>query len=226
MIGWYRLRYMTNNKLTLRDKIIHKQLMRFFTPPAELFTCGLLLVDHSNLSTHVFKQVFLQYSNLSFKPVNINILNLSNPTFSYKVPEKSTKLFNRILNSLKDDGNSLQTAEDIQLAVQLHINKVIKELTQQEINMFNLEQEVRSLQDQLKMKRSMVQMQFEDNFVVNGELPIESISNSSSASNSNCILDNEQSNDVKDTNKHIKESDNTIKTSYAYMLRKNKKRNE
>lgn len=178
VMGWYRYRFMIESKFTLRDKIIHKQLMRFFSPPPELFTCGLLSTNNSNPSTHVFKQVFLQYNNMSFCPISISILNLSNPTYCYKVPQKASTTFNSIINDLKASKNDSYTAEDVQNALQASIEGLVMNLAKEEDTMFALEQEVAQMQQQLKLQ-SVINFSNNNGDSVNGDLLTEPISSSS-----------------------------------------------
>lgn len=202
---------MKDVKFTLRDNLVHKQLMHFFTPPTELFIYSLISLDNSNTSTHVFKQTFLQYDNVEFKPIIFNILNLSNSTFSYKIPEKQSRIFNKIINSIKTNTvNGLCTIEDINQSLQLHIEELVKELANEESKMFNLEQEVKRLQEQLRIKKSINQeIKFEDNCLINGQ-----VMNTS----------NLQVNDLETVKEQIVQNDEIVeKKSYSDMLKQVKK---
>lgn len=197
---------MASNELTLRDKIIHKQLMNFFSTPNKLFTCGLLTIDNSNQSTHKFKQTFLQYNNQAFLPVSFRILNLSDINYSYKAPQRTSKLFENTLSSLQYYSEDLNTIESIQNGVQTYLDKLVKEIAEDEETVYNLEQEVKELQKVLAMKKNIL-----DN--VNDEIEHSTISNKM---NSNEFEDSQQ---TDDTTTSVK--DNLCQTTY--MLRKKNK---
>lgn len=215
VVGWYRFRNMKTVKLTLRDNLLHKQLMHFFAPPTELFIYSLLSSDNSNISTHVLKQSFLQYDNVEFKPVNFNILNLSNATFSYKIPQEQSKIFNKVISSIKTNNGSC-TAEDIHQAVQLHIEELVRDLAEEESNMFNLEQEVKILQEELKIKRSANECigGIEECLAINGELMCGLKSSFSNYNLDSAPLSNEET----------IENDNDERKSYSDMLKQKKRK--
>ncbi|XP_023014637.2 BRISC complex subunit FAM175B [Leptinotarsa decemlineata] len=149
VVAWYKYRGIVNTKFTLRDKIIHKQLIDFFSIPSETFSCCLLSNDvTSNAATHSYTQFFLRYNNGGFDKLPILIPNLSDSNTGYKNSEPASETFNKILRGLKIDKKTTQgliAITKIQNALQKHIDVVVENLSESERYLFELEKEVKEL---------------------------------------------------------------------------------
>ncbi|CAH1963926.1 unnamed protein product [Acanthoscelides obtectus] len=149
VIGWYKFQRLSNYRLTLRDKVIHQQLLNFFGAQPELFLCCMLINEVSdNKSTHSFSQIFLRYNRSTYEQTPIRIPNLSEPKTSYKDPEPTSEIFNKILQGLKIDRKTTQglvVINKIQNAVHKHIDNIVGELAEAEQELFELEEEVNRL---------------------------------------------------------------------------------
>lgn len=149
VVGWYKFQKISSYKFSLRDKVIHKQLVDLFEITPELFTCCFLINEMSdNGSTHLFSQIFMRYNNNKYDRLTIHIPNLSEPNNMYKIPELVSPTFNRILNELKIEKPTTQgltLINKIQNAVQKQIDKVIKDLNPLEEYMHELEEEIKHL---------------------------------------------------------------------------------
>lgn len=158
VVAWYKFQKTSNLKLSLRDKIIHKQLIELFGFPPELFTCCFLISEVSdNGSTHLFSQAFMRFHNNRYDHLPIHIPNLSEPNNLYKTPEPASGTFNKLIDNLKIDKTSTHGSVviiKIQDALQKHINKVIKELGTLEQNLFELEKEVKLLELRKEKKKN------------------------------------------------------------------------
>nr|CAI5850420.1 unnamed protein product [Callosobruchus analis] len=157
VIGWYKFQRVSNFRLTLRDKVIHKQLIQFFEAQPELFLYGMLISEVSdNKSTHTFSQSFFRYNRSTYEQTVIRIPNLSEPKTSYKHPEPTSETFSKILQDLKIDRKTTQdlvVINKIQNAVHKHIDSIVEELAEAEKEMFELEEEVKCLQIERRLKR-------------------------------------------------------------------------
>lgn len=59
IVGWYRFRRNTNIKLTVREKLIHKNLCNYVEMPVDTFIFGALIANYStNNAIHKYQQLF------------------------------------------------------------------------------------------------------------------------------------------------------------------------
>lgn len=156
VVGWYKYRHSPGFKLTVREKVIHKELTNFFNTPADLFTTCLLTIEVSdNRSTHLFSQTFVRYSCSMYQPLPMHIVNLSDPNNSYKEPEPVSVAFKQLLDSLSID---LKNAQGVKVVGEVH-NALQKEtgsnvgvLSRTYADMFKLEEEIIQLKHALNLK--------------------------------------------------------------------------
>lgn len=155
VIAWYKFRHSPGFKLTLREKIIHKQLADIFKTPCDLFTTCLLTKEVSdNHSTHLFSQTFVRYSDTIYQPLPMHIINLSDPNNSYRKPQPVSRTFKNLLESAKIDLNksqSLKIIGDLHNALQKEIEGVLAEFDESE-SIFELEEEIKHLKKALNEK--------------------------------------------------------------------------
>lgn len=155
VVAWYKFRHSPDFKLTLREKIIHKQLTDIFQTPWNLFTICLLTKEVSdNHSTHLFSQTFVRYNNADYQPLPMHIVNLSDPNNSYRTPQPVSRTFKNLLESANIDlkkSQGLRIIGDLHNALQKEIESVLADLADSE-NVYKLEEEVKQLKQALKWK--------------------------------------------------------------------------
>ncbi|CAH0549007.1 unnamed protein product [Brassicogethes aeneus] len=156
VVAWYQYKKVANFQLSLRHKIIHKQLSEVFNISPELFTTCLLITEASeNCSTHSYQQAFFRFNNYMYDRVPVHITNLSENNNTYKCSEASSETFSRLLSGLKVDINKsqgLDVINKIHQALQDHTDSVVKELTAAEKRLYELETEVQQLSQAKKAK--------------------------------------------------------------------------
>ncbi|XP_018330479.1 BRISC complex subunit FAM175B-like [Agrilus planipennis] len=154
VVAWYKYKKINGFKLTLREKIIHKQLVDLF---GDLFSMCVLMCDSSeNFSTHSFYQTFIRYYDGCYQGIPLHIVNLSQKNDCYKVAETLPEEFNKIVSSLNIDletSQGLVVVSKIQEALQKHIDHLVLNLDESEKELFELEEEVKQLKQNLMWKR-------------------------------------------------------------------------
>lgn len=164
VVGWYKFQKISNLKFSLRDKIVHQQLIELFGFHPDLFTCCFLISEISdNGSTHLFSQVFMRFHNYKYDHLPIYIPNLSESNNIYKTPELASDTFNKLVDELNNDKKTTHgfvVIIKLQDALQKHIDKVINDLGSLEQNLFELEKEVKLLElKKLKKKNDEEKIQ-------------------------------------------------------------------
>lgn len=188
VVAWYKFKRNGQGfRLTLREKIIHKELCTLFSVPSDLFTLCLLITDRTdNHSTHSYSQTFLRLSNFCFEALPMQIINLSNSCSH--VPQASKTYVNRVVKSLKLDINKDQgftMARSIHSALEDYINTLPQRLSSSEQVLFELEQEVKQLRKLQNCERegaNIVPPESETQSIENGVNEVESPGNSPSSS--------------------------------------------
>lgn len=154
VVAWYKFQKICSLKFSLRDKIIHKQLTELFGLTSDIFTCCFLINEVSdNGATHLFSQAFMRFHSNNCLPIHIP--NLSDSNNTYKTPEPVSSTFNKLLSELKIDRQTTQgfvVITKIQKALQKHIDQVVKELSNLEQYMCELEEDVKVL-ERKKLKK-------------------------------------------------------------------------
>ncbi|XP_072384301.1 BRISC complex subunit FAM175B-like [Diabrotica undecimpunctata] len=157
VVAWYKYQKGTNTKLTLRDRIIHRQLLELFDISPEMFTCCLLTTELSdNAATHLFSQIFVRCNSLGCDNIPVVIPNLSESNNMYKSSETSSETFKKILGDLKIDKRNTQglvIINKIQNALQKHIDTLVTDLAESEKYLYELEKEVSQLEIYKKVKK-------------------------------------------------------------------------
>lgn len=154
VIAWYKFRRSPGFKLTLREKIIHKQLADIFQTTQDLFTTCLLTTEVSdNHSTHLYSQTFVQYTNTLYQPLPMHIVNLSDPNNSYRKPEAVSKAFKNLIDSVKVDqgAQGLKIVGELHNVLQKEIESVLADFSEAE-GVFELEEEVKRLKEAVNRK--------------------------------------------------------------------------
>lgn len=76
IVGWFRFRKQSSLGPTFRDKIIHKQLARFYSDDDNFVACMMNVSSTTLKGTHKFRHVFFNYSLGQYQPVPLSINNL------------------------------------------------------------------------------------------------------------------------------------------------------
>lgn len=178
VIAWYKFKHSNAFKMTIREKIVHKQLSQFFAPThPELFTCCLLTTNSSlNGSTHLYSQTFLRYIEPTYQMLPMHIINLSDPNNLYKSVEPTSDTFNTLVKSLRIERRETQginVITEINKDLQKHTEDVAMKLAEAEKKYADLQDEILMLQEKLKMKQInndviMVEVNKNDSIVENG----------------------------------------------------------
>jgi hypothetical protein len=156
VIAWYKYKPASSFNFTFRERIIHKQLSTLFNVPPEFFTCCLMIGESSdNNSTHTHTQTFVRYLSHSYEQLPMHIVNLSDTHNAYKSPEQPSDTFLDIVRGLninfkKAGGTNVVTK--IQNALQKHIESTVENLAEAEKKLFQLESEVRNINNMVKNK--------------------------------------------------------------------------
>lgn len=174
VVAWYKFQKTSNLKFSLRDKIIHKQLIEVFGKTSDLFPCCLLINEISdNGATHLFSQAFIRYHNNRYDRIPMHIPNLSEPNNTYRLPEPSSQTFDKILRNLKIDEKKTQgliVINKIHNALQKHIDTIIKNLSQAEEYLHELEEEVKTLEKRKLKKKKEEEKDKREALVANTKL--------------------------------------------------------
>ncbi|KAI4458728.1 abraxas family member [Holotrichia oblita] len=157
VIAWYKFKHTNAFKMTIREKIVHKQLSQYFVPDQpELFTCCLLTTNSSvSGSTHLYSQTFLRYIEPSYQMLPMHIVNLSDSNNSHKSIEPTSETFNSLVKSLRLDQKKMQginVITQINEELQKRTEDVATQLAEAEKKYFELQEEVLGLQEKLKLK--------------------------------------------------------------------------
>lgn len=172
LVGWYKFKHSPELKLSLREKLIHKQLSNKCKIPTDLFTTCLSTSDRTeNHSTHMYSQTFIRWSNSEYQQLPLQISNLSNTSSAVKQAEGSSKISNKILSSLKLDIRRSQgsvVTRAIHNALQKHIDHLPTKLAKVEKQVYELEQEIKQYKQNLKWKRECSSNFLEIGCVENG----------------------------------------------------------
>ncbi|KAK9875117.1 hypothetical protein WA026_005910 [Henosepilachna vigintioctopunctata] len=150
VIAWYRYKANSYFELSFREKVVHNQLSEFFGIPHDLFPLCLLTSDQSvNGSTHSSQQIFLRNRNNRYEPLPFHIMNLSDNKNVYKTGEQCLSPFQKILDDLKKtrskESRGIEFITDLENNAQKHMESVIKELTEEEAKLVELEKEIKGL---------------------------------------------------------------------------------
>lgn len=170
-MGWYKFKqgFGSEWKMTLREKILHKQLANLFDTPADLFTLCFLTTcpSHTN-STFEYKQIFIRYCPPIYQNLNMHIENLSDPNTTYRSSLPSSETFTNIVKSLKMDVKKMQGLEvisKIQVALQNQIDTAVKNLTDSERRLHCLEEEIFDLEQKLRDKSEREKEKLENGLI-------------------------------------------------------------
>lgn len=172
LVGWYKFKQILGFKLTLREKLIHKQLSYKSRIASDLFTTCLLTTDRSdNHSTHMYSQTFIRYSDSKYQQLPMQIINLSNPTTSINYAEETSKIINKILSSLNFDirrSQGLVVTREIHNVLQNYIDHLLTKSAGVEKQVYELEQEIKQYKQNLKWKNECSSDLLKTSYVENG----------------------------------------------------------
>lgn len=160
IVAWYKYKHSNAFKMTIREKIVHKRLCQHYAVSnPELFACCLLTTNSSqNGSTHLYSQTFLRYIEPTYQMIPMHIVNLSDPNDSYRSAEPQSRHFIDLTKSLGVDKKRtrginvvMQMNEELQNCTE----KVAEELAEAEKKYYDLQEEVKALQEKLKQKQML-----------------------------------------------------------------------
>ncbi|XP_018044382.1 PREDICTED: BRISC complex subunit FAM175B-like [Atta colombica] len=196
VIGWFHFRRNTSSLIpTMRDKILHKQFASHFSSINScredfFLTCLLNASISETRGTHKFRHVFLRHKRGMFEPIPLRINNLGDDASrhdgsDYKPTpvKKSARLpdgFTELIESLKLDmtkKSGLDSAMMIQKAAERHLMSLIPKVCESDLEVAELERQVRELKDKIAAQRLIRKMK------MNGE----SYERTSKANRENCF---------------------------------------
>ncbi|KYN12095.1 PREDICTED: BRISC complex subunit FAM175B-like [Trachymyrmex cornetzi] len=196
VIGWFRFRRNTSSLTpTMRDKILHKQFASHFSSVNScredfFLTCLLNASISETRGTHKFRHVFLRHKRGMFEPIPLRINNLGDDASRHDGSDykptpvrKSARLpdgFTELIESLKLDTmrkNGLDSAMMIQKAAEQHLMSLIPKVCESDLEVAELERQVRELKDKIAAQRLIRKMK------MNGE----SYERTSKANRENCF---------------------------------------
>lgn len=155
----YLYRYDLNWNLTLKDKIVHKQLCSSINVPPDMFLmCQLSHKANEANSTHSYRQVFNRFYMHTFVPVPMHIVNMAERNFSYQGSLPTTPIFKDILSSLKMNIKKTQGVVailKIEDSLENQMDKMVEELAQSEKEMNCLEDEIYELKQNLRRQQAL-----------------------------------------------------------------------
>ncbi|KRT79137.1 hypothetical protein AMK59_8182, partial [Oryctes borbonicus] len=158
VIAWYKFKHTNAFKMTIREKIVHKQLSQLFEPmQPELFTCCLLTTNSSlSGSTHLYSQTFLRYLEPTYQMLPMHIVNLSDSNNLYKSVDPTSESFNSLVKSLRIDRKKMQginVITQINKELQTQTENVAAKLAEAEKIYFKLHEEILELEEKVKLKQ-------------------------------------------------------------------------
>ncbi|CAG9857356.1 unnamed protein product [Phyllotreta striolata] len=157
IIGWYVYQNRPTTNLTLRYRLIHRQLCELFQKSREFFAFGLLNYDRSsNGSTHTFAQSFYRCTELGWDKLPMVIPNLSDNVNAYRTPEAPSVTFDGILAEIgKREFNKapLWVINRVQNTVQEHNEALVKEVAEAESRLWVLQREVEEKLKEFKERK-------------------------------------------------------------------------
>ncbi|XP_022910970.1 BRISC complex subunit FAM175B-like [Onthophagus taurus] len=158
VVAWFKFKRANGFRLTVREKIIHKNLSKSFSILDNLFTCCLLTNSlNREHPTHLYSQIFIRYNEMAFQNVSMHIVNLSDPSHTYKNPEitsESSKRLYRSLNFEKKDCYGSDILSKINKAIETRTDEASKQLLEAEERMRQLEKNVMEYQDKIREKNN------------------------------------------------------------------------
>lgn len=170
VIGWFHFRRDVSLVPTFRDKLLHKEFASYFCndngSKNEFFVTCLLSSSTSNEGgTYKFKHVFLRYKRGAFEPVPLRISNLGSNSFAHEgsdykpTPTKKSSdvpdIFTKFIESLNLDltkTSAVESAISIQKAAEQHLSQLIPELCKSDLEVAELEKQVKEFMFSKKIK--------------------------------------------------------------------------
>lgn len=157
VVAWYKFKRSNGFKMTVREKIVHKQLSQSFAQNhPELFACCLLTTNSSlNGSTHLYSQTFLRYLEPTYQMLPMHIVNLSDPNNCYKSVESISDTFNKLVKSLRIDRRKTQGLNiitQINEELQRRTEQIASTLGDSEKTFFDLQEEIKLLKEKVAFK--------------------------------------------------------------------------
>lgn len=156
VVGRYKYTSLPQQKLTLRDMLIHKNLAEFLKIPSDLFvTCLVSKSVSSNCSTHSFSQTFVRYTNSVYEHLPMHVENLGDPSSTYRKPQPLSDAFKGFLDSANTDFGQCQGLElmtKLNSALQKETESLLEDYAASHNEVFKLEQEIDQLEKDLEKK--------------------------------------------------------------------------
>ncbi|XP_034952331.1 BRISC complex subunit FAM175B-like [Chelonus insularis] len=175
IVGWYRFRVNGPLQHTLRDKLLHKQLEKFFcssnneSSERHFISCILSYSTSQNKGIHRFRHVFLRYKHGLYPPIPLKINNLGvdasrHDGSDYKpTPIKSlineTDFFTKIFETLNIDINRasvMDTVPTILKAAEQHLDDLVTNVAIEDSEIADLEQEALKLKEEVETNRKKI----------------------------------------------------------------------
>ncbi|XP_044739205.1 BRCA1-A complex subunit Abraxas 1-like [Chrysoperla carnea] len=150
VIGWYRSRKHTNLKMTVREKLIHKELCSISDKPDMFTFCALTSSYTKNSATHTYSQIFYRYDYTQFIEIPLIITNLGDADKLYKTTSQKTGTIDKIIRNIRSDVNvnSDLCLNKIENSVQQHIYSLINQVSKLYEEKKHLELEIQRFNEQ------------------------------------------------------------------------------
>lgn len=147
VVAWYKFKQFHTMRISLREKVIHRELCKLFSVPSDLFTTCLLVTEKTdNHSTHIYSQTFVRYHQNIYHPLPMQIINLSETNGLNKYIPQGRKVVDTIIKNLELDVNNTQgftITKEVHNAIQKHIDSLPSKSSALEEKLFELEEEIK-----------------------------------------------------------------------------------
>lgn len=160
VVGWFYYEPEFQFQLSVRRKIIHRELAKNFSHPLEQFAWCLLSSNKSqNESTHSFTHKFVRYYRKAFVNLPLHIDNLGESSGEYKPRLRATQTFSDLCKSLKlhtmdSDWSSIDKIQD---KLQSEISATMKKLSVSEVQKGQYERELHAIKQQIEKQQCVIE---------------------------------------------------------------------
>lgn len=156
VVAWYKFKQFHTMRISLREKVILRELSKLFPVPSDLFTTCLLVTEKTdNHSTHTYSQTFVRYHQSTYNTLPMQIINLSETNGLNKYIPQGQRVVDTIIKNLKLDINNTQgftITKEVHNAIQEQIDSLPNKSATLEEKLFELEEEIKEMKNILSYK--------------------------------------------------------------------------